>query len=98
MRMHVKVLVAVAIVAAALSAIVWLHPTLGFPTTGILAGEDMRLIILAEIWGVYGVSAILGTLGVFVGKRFTQRWTALAAAYAGTIAAVAFSIAVIRHA
>jgi hypothetical protein len=67
-RSHIVTAVVTA-AAFALSLLIWLHPTLGYASDGVIAGADLRGDLIRLVWVMWGV---LMTVRLVTGALMTR--------------------------
>jgi len=67
-RVHTYVVRAALLLAAALSALIWFHPTVGYAKGGAIDGADLRGGLLLILWLVTGAFVLCASLTVRLTK------------------------------
>src|SRR5678816_1950232 len=99
LRAHGIVLGVFAAIASVLTAVLWLHPTLGFAQPGsIIAGADLRSSMAQILWILFAVIAVVSTLVLIVATRWIRRrLVAAILAYVIAFAVLPLAITVLDH-
>ena len=94
-RRHLGVLSAIATLVVVMSAIIWLHPTLGYAQGGILDGADLRSSLLAILWLLFAAFALASSAVVRLLPARVHGAIAYPAAYLVGLASAALCLPIL---